>query len=176
MGSLLDELARREAEVRQRIEEIREQIAGLASRFEAEEDRLSRLVITRETVEEILGEAASPVAVPVGEGEAVEPVDAQPSVGGVVTVPSWRPGMSVRVLPAAYRDAVEIMADAGGAMRAGQILAAMGMADEAAKREGLRAKLKRLVERGWAAEDGPGLFTVSAQVARDLSGGGGIMS
>ncbi len=36
MGSLLDELARREAEVRQRIEEVREQIAGLELRLEAE--------------------------------------------------------------------------------------------------------------------------------------------
>lgn len=174
MGSLLDELARREAEVRQRIEEIREQVAGLESRLEAEEDRLSRLVITRETVGEILGGAASPVAMSAGEGEAVEPVesvDAQPVVRGVVTVPPWRPGMSAQVLPQAYRDAVEVMADAGGAMRAGQILVAMGMVDGAAKREGLRSKLKRLVERGWAAEDGPGLFTVTGQVAHDLAGG-----
>ncbi|MFG2085283.1 hypothetical protein [Spirillospora sp. NPDC048824] len=176
MGSLLDELARREAGVRQRIEELREEIAGLESRLEAEEDRLSRLVITRETVEEILGGAA-PVAVAAGEeGEAVEPVepvDAASLVRGVVTVPPWRPGMSVRVLPQAYRDAVEIMADAGGAMRAGQILVAMGLADGAAKREGLRSKLKRLVERGWAAEDGPGLFTVTAPVAGDLADGTG---
>ncbi|MFI0451473.1 hypothetical protein [Actinomadura sp. 6N118] len=139
MGSLLDELARREAEVRQRVEEIREQIAGLESRLEAEEDRLSRLLITRETVEEILGEAASPVDVPAGEGESVEPgepgesVDARSLVRGVVTVPPWRPGMSAQVLPQVYRDAVEIMADAGGAVRAGQILAAMGLPDEAAK-------------------------------------------
>ncbi|MEO3827414.1 hypothetical protein [Actinomadura sp. B10D3] len=34
---------RREAGVRQRIEEIREQIAGLESRLEVEEDQLSRL-------------------------------------------------------------------------------------------------------------------------------------
>lgn len=176
MGSLLDELARREAGVRQRIEEIREEIAGLESRLEAEEDLLSRLVITREMVEEVLGEAAPPAVVPAGGSEVVEPVesvDAPSLVRGVVTVPPWRPGMSAQVLPTAYRDAVEIMADAGGAMRAGQILAAMGLPDGAAKREGLRSKLKRLVERGWAAEDGPGLFTVTAPVAGDLSGGTG---
>lgn len=179
MGSLLDELARREAEVRQRIEEVREQIAGLESRLEAEEDQLSRLLITRETVQEILGGAAPPVPVLAGEGrpvepvEPVEPVDSPSSARGVVTVPPWRPGMSAQVLPQAYRDAVEIMADAGGAMRAGQILAAMGLPDGASKREGLRSKLKRLVERGWAAEDGPGLFTVTAPVAGDLSGGTG---
>lgn len=58
VGSLLEELARREAVARQQIAEIREQIAALESRLEDEHDRLSRLVITRETVEEILGEAA----------------------------------------------------------------------------------------------------------------------
>ncbi|RVX39995.1 hypothetical protein EDD27_2381 [Nonomuraea polychroma] len=53
MGSLLGELARREAVVRQRIKETHEQIAAPASQLEDEQDRLSRLTITRETVEEI---------------------------------------------------------------------------------------------------------------------------
>ncbi|TDD93336.1 hypothetical protein, partial [Actinomadura rubrisoli] len=43
---------------------------------------------------------------------------------------------------------------------------------EAAKREGLRSKLKRLVERGWVREDGPGLFAVTDQVAREMGGQG----
>ncbi|TDD86102.1 hypothetical protein [Actinomadura rubrisoli] len=47
MGSLLEELARREAAVRQRIEEIRERIAELNGLLEAEEDQLARLVIRR---------------------------------------------------------------------------------------------------------------------------------
>lgn len=42
---------------RQRIEETREQIAALEARMEGERDQLSRLVITRETVEEILNAA-----------------------------------------------------------------------------------------------------------------------
>ncbi|WP_206062357.1 hypothetical protein [Nonomuraea basaltis] len=134
MGSLMEELARREAMVRQRIEEIREQIAGLESRLEAEQDRLSRLVITRETVEEILGEAAQAVQEPAGDVEAVDAADAaasvqvRPSALGVVTVPPWQPGMKATVLPRAYRDAVEIMVDAGQAMRAGQIAVAIGAA------------------------------------------------
>jgi hypothetical protein len=171
MGSLLGELARREAVVRQRIEEIHEQIAALASQLEDEQDRLSRLTITRETVEEILGEAARPLDEPEGQaglaGAGAAPV--RPPVLGVVTVPPWRPGMKAGVLPRAYRDAVEIMADAGAAMRAGQIAVAMGLPDEAAKREGLRSKLKRLVERGWAREEGPGLFTVTDPVAREVA-------
>ncbi|GAA3237514.1 hypothetical protein GCM10020216_060800 [Nonomuraea helvata] len=179
VGSLLEELARREAVARQRIAEIREQIAALESRLEDEHDRLSRLVITRETVEEILGEAAELVGEPMETAEiagggidTAGAVPARPPVLGVVTVPPWRPGMKAAVLPRAYRDAVEIMVDAGRAMRAGQIAVAMGLPDVAAKREGLRSKLKRLVERGWAREEGPGLFMVTEPVTREMSARG----
>ena len=123
VGSLLEELARREAAVRQRIEQLREQIAGLESRLETEQERLSRLEITRETVEEILGEAAQVVQEPARDAEVVDVVEAvqvRPSVLGVVTVPPWQPGMKAAVLPRAYRDAVETMVDAGQAMRPGR--------------------------------------------------------
>ncbi|WP_431932814.1 hypothetical protein [Nonomuraea jabiensis] len=172
---MLEELARREAVVRQRIEEIHEEIGVLASQLEDEQDRLSRLTITRETVEEILGDAGRLLDEPDGEAKVVGAAGGvggappRPPVLGVVTVPPWRPDMKVAVLPRAYRDAVEIMADAGAAMRAGQIAVAMGLPDEAAKREGLRSKLKRLVERGWAREEGPGLFTVTEPVAREMA-------
>ncbi|HEX4812854.1 MAG TPA: hypothetical protein VFV66_08895 [Nonomuraea sp.] len=75
MGSLLEELARREAVARQRIGEIREQLIALESRLEAEQGRLSRLVITRETVEEILGEAAQRVDEPADAAEVVDVAD-----------------------------------------------------------------------------------------------------
>jgi hypothetical protein len=176
MGSLLEELARREAVAQQRIEEIREQIAALTSQMQDEQDRLSRLTITRETVEEILGEATWLLDEPTGQAGAADVAGtvgaappARPPVLGVVTVPPWQPGMNAAVLPRAYRDAVEIMADAGHAIRAGQIAVAMGLPDEAAKREGLRSKLKRLVERGWAREEGPGLFTVTELVAQEVA-------
>ncbi|HUR06010.1 MAG TPA: hypothetical protein VM347_25915 [Nonomuraea sp.] len=173
VGSLLEEPARREAVVLQRIEEIREEITVPASQLEDEQDRLSRLTITRKTVEEILGDAGRLLDEPDAEVEVVGAAGgapARPVVLGVVTVPPWRPGMKAAVLPRAYRDAVEIMADAGQAMRAGQIAVAMGLPDEAAKREGLRSKLKRLVERGWAREEVPGMFMVTGTVTREVAG------
>src|SRR6516164_5797054 len=102
MGSLLEELARREAAARKRIEEIREQIERLQENLAAEEQVLSRLVVTGETVREILGQAPSerpPVDVDVGiagsagglEG-AAEAVTSSGSPIGVVTVPAWRRG------------------------------------------------------------------------------------
>ncbi|MFI0479644.1 hypothetical protein [Actinomadura sp. 9N215] len=170
--------------VRQRIEEIGEQIAELTGLLEIEEAERSRLVITRETVEEIAGEAAQVSAGPTVEAvsaEMVRAAEGSESPIGVLTVPPWRPGMRALVLPEAYRDAVEILADAAEPMRAGQIAVAKGLEDSAAKREGLRSKLKRLVERGWAVEDGPGLFTLAAPVTRELvtgpgEGGDGIGS
>lgn len=161
MGSLLEELARREAEARERVGRLREQLA-------AEEEALSRLVITRETVQEVLDEAASSVqrsgAVGAGDhGEAGgEAVAGSPI--GVVTVPRWRPGMDASVLPGAYQDVLEVLVHTGGGMRAGKIVTALGMPASAAKVEGLRSKLKRLVERGWLSEESPGLFAVTGQV------------
>ncbi|MFI9844106.1 hypothetical protein ACIHFD_44230 [Nonomuraea sp. NPDC051941] len=132
MGSLQEELARREAAARERVARLRQQPA-------AAEEMLSRLVITRETVEEILGESADPVepwpvadefgeaggreqfgdADEVASGSAGSPI-------GVITVPRWRPGMKVLVLPRAYQDVLEVLADADGAMRAGKIVVALG--------------------------------------------------
>jgi uncharacterized membrane protein YccC len=169
MGSLLEELARREAATRERVEAIREQIERLRERLAAEEEELSRLAITRATVEEILGEAARPVEQPPADTAGADGAETVASPIGVMTVPRRRPGMDTSVLPRAYQDVLEVLADAGRAMRSGQILAAVGVPAQAAKVEGLRSKLKRMVARGWLREDAPGLFTVAEDVAEQLA-------
>jgi hypothetical protein len=57
---------------------------------------------------------------------------------------------------------VEVAQHAGRPVRAAQIAAAAGLSTERGKAETLRGKLRRLVERGWLAENGPGLFTLPA--------------
>jgi len=159
MGSLIDELQRREAAAREEAEELRGRIAQLAERLAGVEERLSRLVITRETVKEVLsgsGAEASPTVMPDGVA-ASRP--GHPSAVGVLAVPPWRPGLDAKVLPESYRDLLEVAEDAGRPLRAVQIAAAAGLSTDKAKVEGLRAKLKRLAERGWLTEGaGPGLF------------------
>ena len=59
MGSLIEELQRREAAARREADELRGEIARLTERLARAEDRLSRLEITRETVAEILGGAGT---------------------------------------------------------------------------------------------------------------------
>ena len=55
MGSLIEELQRREAAARQEVNELRGEIARLNERLARAGERLSRLEITRETVAEIVG-------------------------------------------------------------------------------------------------------------------------
>ena len=176
MGSLLEELARREMAARKRIEEIREQIGRLQENLAAEEQVLSRLVVTGETVREILGEAPGErppadvdagIAGIAGGVEGANAAEAVTSGGppiGVVTVPAWQPGTDASVLPQAYRDVLEVLVDAGRPLRAKQLVVLLGLPAEAAKIEGLRSKLKRLTTRGWLTEDSPGMFAVTRQI------------
>ena len=119
-------------------------------------------MIARETVDEVLSEGA-------GASSAVPERAAPPRSGdlspiGVLAVPPWRAGLAASALPQAYRDLLEVAEDADRPLRAGQIAAAAGLSTDKAKVEGLRAKLKRLVERGWLAEEaGPGLFGLPAR-------------
>jgi len=164
MGSLIDELQRREAAARQEAEDLRGQIAQLAERLAQAEERLSRLVITRETVDELLnGSGAEATLATVMPDGVAASRSGHLSAVGVLAVPPWRPGLEASVLPEAYRDLLEVLEDAGRPLRAGQIAAAAGLSTDKAKVEGLRSKLKRLSGRGWLAEAGPGLFTLPAR-------------
>jgi hypothetical protein len=163
MGSLIDELQRREAAARAEAEELRGRIAELAERLAGVEERLSRLVITREMVDEVLSEAGAGVPPAAGPEAAGRPGAGHPPAAGLA-VPPWRAGLEASVLPQAYRDLVEVAGDAGRPLRAAQIAAAAGLSTDKAKVETLRSKLKRLVERGWLAEEaGPGLFALPAR-------------
>ncbi len=73
----------------------------------------------------------------------------------MLTVPNWQPGMGSEVLPRAYRDILEVVADAPGPVRAKRIVPRIGLPAETGKIEGTRSKLKRLVEQGWPDEDTP---------------------
>ena len=170
MGSLIEELRRREAAARQEVDELRGEITRLTERLARAEERLSRLEITRETVAGILGDVGP--GQPTAGAADPAPVGSRLAGGspiGVVTVPPWRPGLAQSVLPSSYRDLLEVLADAGRPLRAGGIAAAAGLSTGKSKIEGLRSKLKRLAERGWLAEDGPGLFTLPRREAQDAS-------
>jgi hypothetical protein len=174
MGSLVDELQRREAAARAEAEELRGRIAELAERLAGVEEQLSRLVIAREVVDEVLdgtGAEVSPVSPAPGQAGVTAPAGAghRSAVTGVLAVPPWRAGLEADVLPQDYRDLLEVAEDAGRPLRAAQIAAAAGLSTDRGKVETLRAKLKRLAERGWLAEEaGPGLFGLPARNGNGL--------
>jgi hypothetical protein len=135
MGSLVDELRRREAAARAEAEELRGRIAQLAERLAGVEERLSRLVIARETVDEVLGEAGADVSPAAGPGVTGPPGPGQAPVTGALAVPAWRAGLEASVLPQAYRDLLEVAEDAGRPLRAAQIAASAGLSTDKAKVE-----------------------------------------
>jgi hypothetical protein len=135
MGSLVDELQRREAAARAEAEELRGQIAQLTERLAGAEDRLSRLVITRETVDEVLSEAGLEASPAVMADGTVPSRSGHLPAAGVLAVPPWRAGVGASVLPQAYRDLLEVAEDAGRPLRAGQFAAAAGLSTDAGEAE-----------------------------------------
>src|SRR5260370_12075956 len=88
MGSLIGELQRREAAAGAEAGELRGRIAELTGRLARAEERLSRLVIAREAVDEVLSEAGADAPPAVGRGLTTRPPR---SAGvGVVVVPPGR--------------------------------------------------------------------------------------
>jgi hypothetical protein len=77
-------------------------------------------------------------------------------------VPAWRADLSEAHLPVGYRQLWVAVRDARTPPRVRDLTRAAGLEDTAAKREGVRSKLKRLVARGWMREDTPGCFSVLA--------------
>jgi hypothetical protein len=160
MGSLIEELRRREAAAREEADRLRSRIEELAEELARAEEHATRLAIAREEVTRVLEDpaAAEPPAVqgirPSGPPRPASPI-------GAVTVPPWQEGLEASVLPRAYQDLLEVAADAGRPLRAAEFAVAAGLATEKAKVEGLRSKLKLLAARGWLAAVPGGLFTLN---------------
>ena len=75
------------------------------------------------------------------------------------------------MLPGPYQDLLEVAADAGRPLRAGEFAAAAGLSTDKAEVEGLRSKLKLLAARGWLAPVADGLFTLPDHAGETLKTG-----
>ena len=162
MGSLIEELRRREAAVRaeadrlrSRIEELSQDLARRKSRPRGcrSPGRKSRGCWKSLPSRNRLTPPAGQNGRPAGE---LRPA----SQAGAVTVPPCQGGAEASVLPRSYQDLLEVAADAGRPLRAGEFAAAAGLAADKAKVEGVRSKLKLLASRGWLAGVPGGLFTL----------------
>jgi uncharacterized coiled-coil protein SlyX len=154
--SLIDALEARQAEVLDQVERLREQIAGLSEELSQAEERLSRLQITRETVEEVLAAPSPPVPGADGTGG-----DAGGGVAAAVVKAEAE--LDVTVMSPEYRAIIGVFATSGAAMRCKEVCRQLGLGTEPRHVEGMRSKLKRLVERGILAEPSSGLFQVDGR-------------
>jgi hypothetical protein len=98
------------------VEELRGQIAQLTERLARAEERLSRLVIARETIDEVLSEADAQAAAAPEETAGSRFGHLSPI--GALSVPPWQAGLEASALPESYRDLVEVVQDAVLSLRA----------------------------------------------------------
>jgi hypothetical protein len=146
MGSLIEELRRREAAARAEADRLRARIEELSGELDRAEEQVSRLVITREEVTRVLEEppAAGTAGQDGGLGSGAEHV---PGRIGAVTVPPWQEGIGASVLPRAYQDLLEVAEDAGRPLRAAEFGAAAGLGTGKAEVEGVRVRHEALFDR-----------------------------
>lgn len=133
MGSVVDRLAQREAQARVVVEGLREEAERVAGALAVADDALSRLVIARETVLEVLG----------GEPGECGEVERVAVAGRDVAL---------------YERITRAFSGAVGPLRPRQVCEALGMPVEARFIEAMRPKLTRLVADGVLVQVGPGLF------------------
>ncbi|MFH0245998.1 hypothetical protein ACGRHY_27095 [Streptomyces sp. HK10] len=147
MPSVLGLLEAQEKKVREEVARLREEAERVQAALGEAERALQRLVDARVTVAEVLAEPP-----------AAEP--ARTAVAGSVA-PHRTDGMAVSVLPPDYQRIVSVLESEAGVegMRCQQLAAALGLEAVPAKVERVRSKAKRLVERGWAVQVRPGMFT-----------------
>ena len=140
MGSLIEELRRREAAARAEADRLRARIDELTGELARAEEQVSRLAITREEVTRVLEEPPAADTARQDGSPGGKPGNA-PRIGAVA-VPPWQEGTEPSVL------------------RAAEFATATGLSMAKGKVEGLRSKLKLLAARGWLVRVPGGLFTV----------------
>jgi hypothetical protein len=104
VGSLIDELTRREVAARAEADRLRCRVEELAEELPRAEEQVSRLAIAR-------GKSRGSWKNPRGKPRPASPIEA-------VTVPPWQEGAGALVLRQSYRDLLEVAADAGRPLRA----------------------------------------------------------
>jgi hypothetical protein len=171
MPSVVGLLEQRELAARRRVDGLREEADRIQAELTAAEEEWQEWAVARRRVDAVLAPAAGAADTEV----ASDPLDAgAPSLPGDAIkarsqVPVWQEGSSWSVLPVDYQRIVRVLADRSrlrqGPLTCQEMAAAFGMDVVPARVEGLRAKAKRLVARGWLAEPGSGRFMLAKGVA-----------
>ncbi|MFF5494485.1 hypothetical protein [Streptomyces aquilus] len=158
------EARRKAAEVR--VEELEAELARVRADLAGAQEVLRRRVIGLEQYLDALAEDEEPAVAAVGASR-------RKPVGPRRAVPHRENAAGVEDLSVDYQAlmaALDAGADGLGARRAAVVL---GWDSASVSRvEGARARLKRLVERGWLVEEKPGGFMLPAPEQVPAAGGG----
>jgi hypothetical protein len=130
--SILELIAEREAAASAAAGRLREQITALTDQLTTAETELAELAVTRKTLIALTGHT-----------DPTAPVD-------------------TTIASPAYQQILAAFGTATAPMRAKDVCQALGLGVTAKDTEGLRAKLKRLVNRQILTEPEPGLFTLAS--------------
>ncbi|MGW4567280.1 hypothetical protein ACWEN3_34465 [Streptomyces sp. NPDC004561] len=161
MPSSMGLLEDRELSARQRLEECREEAERAEAALAEAERACERAVIAKEEFAAALAEARAEDDPPPDGG--VRTAGAAPGT----TVPEWRPGLGPTVLAANYQriiGALEAAArEEAGPLNCRQIAGRLEWETSAAGVERVRAKARRMAERGWLAKEADGRFSAVAR-------------
>ncbi|RZB13739.1 hypothetical protein StrepF001_42505 [Streptomyces sp. F001] len=167
MPSIVGLLEQHELAARRRVDGLREEADRIQAELAVAEREWQEWVIARRRVDTVLtpdgGTAAVEVAPDPQDADArAVPRDAAKPKS---QVPMWREGLAWSVLSADYQRILNALADRvrlhQGPLTCQEMAAAFGMDVVPARVEALRSKAKRLVARGWLAEQQPGRFTLA---------------
>ncbi|WP_327311985.1 hypothetical protein [Streptomyces sp. NBC_01235] len=173
MASVMGVLEARESAAQVRVEELRGEAERVMAELAQAETVLERRVIAVAELAEALAEAG-PQAVP----EAVLPRPVPPAAKVAVTgsvVPHWREGLGADALAPDYRRLLGVLESGPSeGLRVKELAGRLGLPLIPAKIEGVRSKVRRLVERGWLAQERAGVFTLSPGAGLGCGGPGGV--
>jgi hypothetical protein len=172
MPSVAGLLEQHELAARRRVDGLREEADRIQAELAAAEQEWQEWVIARRRVDTVL---AADDGAPAEAEVTDDPRDAdgQSAPGGAAKpksqVPVWRQGLAWSVLSVDYQRILTALADRArfhqGPLTCQEMVALFGMDVVPARVEALRSKAKRLVARGWLAEQQPGRFTLAPGVA-----------
>ncbi|MFF9154245.1 hypothetical protein ACF1AB_18670 [Streptomyces sp. NPDC014846] len=177
MPSVVGLLEQHELAARRRVDGLREEADRIQAELAAAEEEWQEWAIARRRVDTVLAPHGGNTA---GREVTEDPRDADvlPKLWDAAKpksqVPVWRQGLAWSVLSVDYQRILTALADRArlhqGPLTCQELAVMFGLDAVPAKVEALRSKAKRLVARGWLAEQQPGRFTLAAGVSKP--GGG----
>ena len=181
MPSVVGLLEQRELAARRRVDELREEADRIQAELAVAEREWQEWAIARSRVGEVLApadetgqdHAAADRTALAAEEQTGRTPQVPEAAKAKSQVPVWHEGLARSVLSVDYQRILQVLADRArlgqGPLTCQEMAAAFGMDVVPARVEALRSKAKRLVARGWLAEQQPGRFTL----ARGVAGPGG---